>query len=373
MNNLEYQVFVPVGNRGYSLVNDRPLIPDLFDGTANALSDPLTIGAGVPYPLQTSPPATAKNIVSVGASISDTGTMFGPFNEEELLVGFTSKGPATAASLRGAPIVIGIGNDRAPTGAGPVPMGIYTVRSRDNSQDTLSGSGGVEAEIDQQARGTSFAAATVASVATLIEDYMHQGFYPSGDRVQADRVSAVSGAAVKAMLAASANFAGQYVGMAMNARGMDGYDAQVSFTRGSVVPVGDVPVNTVLLNSEQGYGRAIASQVLPIANWPFIIIPPDYVATGDSPERPALGLLVWDGVDPDGAGAAYTAVAPKVTGGTVNHYFRVIGTTGQIRACLAWPDPPGEHPGQRPRPGAGLPERHGLRRQRLQPRQPVRG
>ena len=342
VNNLEYQVFVPVGNRGFSLTNGRNLIPDLFDGTQSAASDPATFGAGLPFGLQTSPPATAKNILSVGANISDTGTMFGPFNEEELVVGFSAKGPATAASLRGAPVVVGTGNDRAPTGAGPVPMGMYTVRSRDNSQDTLSGSGGVEAEIDQQARGTSFAAASVASVATLIEDYLHQGFYPSGDRVQADRVTTVSGAAVKAMLAASANIAGQYLGAAMNSVGMDGFDAQITITRGSVVPVGAVPVNTVLLNNHQGFGRVIASQVLPIANWPFIIVPPDYVATGDSPERPALGLLIWDGVDPDGTGSAYTAVAPKTTGGTVNYYFRVIGTTGQIRACLAWPDPPGE-------------------------------
>ena len=342
VNNLEYQVFVPVGNRGARLTNGRNEIPDWFDGTSSAASDPGTVGVGGSISLKISPLATAKNIVTAGSCNADTGTMFGPFNEEELMNGFTAKGPATTLSLRGAPLLIGVGNDRAPTGSGPVPMGVYSVRSRDNSQDTLAGSGGTEAEIDQQARGTSFGAAHIASVATLIEDYLHQGFYPSGDRVQADRATVVSGAAVKAMLAASANFTGQYLGLAMQQVGLDGFDEQVSTTRGSIVPVGAPPVNLVLLNNHQGYGRVIASQVLPIANWPFIIMPPDYVATGDTVERPALGLLIWDGVDPDGAGGVYTPEPVMTTARTVNHYFRVLGSTGQIRACLAWPDPPGD-------------------------------
>jgi len=45
----------------------------------------------------------------------------------------------------------------------------------------------VEAEIDEQARGTSFGAASIASAAAILEDYLRQGYYPTGDRVQGDR------------------------------------------------------------------------------------------------------------------------------------------------------------------------------------------
>ncbi|MCI0656882.1 MAG: hypothetical protein L0170_07405, partial [Acidobacteria bacterium] len=107
-NNLDYMVFSPVGNSGFSLISGRDLIPDLFDGVSSAQSDP-QCGAGTCRPLQTSPPATAKNSISTGAVCEDVQTMFGDFNEEENVTNYTSKGPATAASLRTAPIITGIG------------------------------------------------------------------------------------------------------------------------------------------------------------------------------------------------------------------------------------------------------------------------
>jgi thrombospondin type 3 repeat protein len=333
VNNLEYQVFVPVGNRGFSLTNGRDLMPDFFDGESSASSDPATVGKGGSIAIQTSPPATAKNIISVGATCTDVQTMFGAFNEEDNPTGYTAKGPATATSLRAAPIIMGVGNDRAPTGGGPNPMGMYSLKSRDNNQG-----GPVEAEINEQARGTSFGAASVASGATIMEDYFHQGFYPTGDRIQADRVTAISGAAIKALVAASGNFGQQTIGADQNSVGMDGNDIQVAVTRGSIVTIGGQP--RVLVNSQQGYGRSIVDQVLPIANWPNEGVPEDGAITGDTIEKPGIGLLVWDGVDPDGAGSAYTAEPPITNAsGNIDHHFRVMGTSGQIRACLAWPDP----------------------------------
>jgi len=343
VNNLEYQVFVPVGNRGFSLTNGRDLMPDFFDGESSASSDPQTVGKGGSVALQTSPPATAKNILSVGATCEDTQTMFGPFNEEENVAGFGAKGPATALSLRAAPIIVGVGNDRAPTGGGPNPMGMYTLRSRDNNQNVESTP---EILIDQQARGTSFGAASVASGATLMEDYFHQGFYPTGDRVQNDRAPIVSGAAIKAMIAASANMTEQLIGLDQNSVGMDAGDVQVSTSRGSKITV--TGSDTVLVNAQQGYGRSIVNLVLPIANWPNVGVPPDGAVTGDTIEKPAIGLLVWDGIDPDRtvtppADGPYTA-EPPISNVDVSHdhHFRVLGTSGQIRACLAWPDLPGE-------------------------------
>ncbi|HEU5182321.1 MAG TPA: hypothetical protein VFW45_16160, partial [Candidatus Polarisedimenticolia bacterium] len=332
LNNLEYQVFVPVGNKGFVLSNGRDLIPDFFDGEASATSDPASANPGVTRPLQTSPPATAKNGVSAGSSCTDTFTMFGAFNEEENTQNYTAKGPASAASLRTAPIVVGIGNDRTPTGGGPAPYGMYTVKSKDNNQD-----GTVDAEIDEQARGTSFGAASLAAAAALMQDYFHQGFYPSGDRIQGDRVPVLSGAAVKALLAASANFQEQLIGLNATTSGMDGLDAQVATTRGSVVTISGTP--RVLGNNQQGYGRAIVSQVLPLVNWANVGIPPDGAITQDTIEKPGLGLLVWEhGVDPDGAGPD-TALG-VFTGATIDHHFTVLGNQGEIRACVDWPDPP---------------------------------
>ncbi|PYQ11358.1 MAG: hypothetical protein DMH00_08275, partial [Acidobacteria bacterium] len=39
-NNLDYMVFSPVGNSGFSLINGRDVITDLFDGISNSQSDP---------------------------------------------------------------------------------------------------------------------------------------------------------------------------------------------------------------------------------------------------------------------------------------------------------------------------------------------
>jgi hypothetical protein len=339
VNNLEYMVFEPVGNKGFALLNGRDQATDLFDGESSATSDPFSVGSGLPSPLQVSPPSTAKNGVAAGATCSDTFTMFGPFNEEENVQNYTAKGPATAASLRTAPILVGVGNDRTPTGGGPAPLGIYGVKSTDNDQG-----GNIDAEVSEQARGTSFGAASLAAAATLMEDYFHQGFYPTGDRVQGDRVSVLSGSAVKAMLAASANFTEQLIGLKGNVRFMDGFDVQVATTRGSIVPIFTVP--TVLGNNQQGYGRPILTQVLPLGNWANYGIPPDGVATQDTIEKPALGLLVWEhGVDTNGATAGLGESLPVFSGGagtTQDHKFTVLGNQGQLRACMSYTDPHGD-------------------------------
>jgi hypothetical protein len=77
-------------------------------------------------------------------------------------------------------------------------------------------------------------------------------------------------------------------------------DLQVATTRGSILALPGGP--TVLVNNQQGYGRVVVSQVLPVVNWPDLSVPGDAALTGDTPEGPALGLLLWDGIDPDGAG-----------------------------------------------------------------------
>ena len=320
-NNLDYMVFSPVGNAGSSLISGRDLIPDLFDGISNAQSDP-QCGLGTCRPLQTSPPATAKNSITTGAVCEDVQSMFGDFNEEENVTNYTSKGPATAASLRTAPILTGVGNDRTPTGGGPLTYGMAVFRSTDNNQD-----GTVEAALDQHNRGTSFAAATLTGEATLARDYFAQGFYPTGTRVDTDRISNISGAMVKALLVASANFSEEGIGQVSGALSMDGNDLLIDTTRAvELATVG------VMGNNRQGYGRAIVSQVLPIANWPYTLA----LGAPDTPENPSPGLVVWD----------YVGTAESTINNTsrleIDHQFRVTSNQGQVRVALAWPDPPGE-------------------------------
>jgi subtilase family protein len=319
-------VFVPVGNRGFLASNHANLIPDMFDGESDALDDPQSVGVGASEN-QISPPATAKNIISVGANGEDAG-INSPFNLEETVTYYTAKGPATNASRRTAPMMTGVGDD-IPNG--PIPYGMYTVMSDDNSNDhcpvnTILSDGSLPA------RGTSFATASVASAAAIVEDYFHQGFYPAGYRSQGDRVPSLSGSAVKAILAASANFAEEQIGVGSISARMDGNDFQVATTRSSLVPpIASGLEPAVLGNNQQGFGRVVISQALPINNWP----PTNNVGIGDTLERPSTGLLVWDylinGEPPINAGNT-----------VVNHDFNVVTSEGQLRVCLAWPDPPGE-------------------------------
>jgi hypothetical protein len=75
-NNRDFMIVSPVGNSGGLLGGSRlqlvtPELPDFFDGTATN-DDPNN-----PHPIQVQPPATAKNIISVGSHRADSETFFG--------------------------------------------------------------------------------------------------------------------------------------------------------------------------------------------------------------------------------------------------------------------------------------------------------
>src|SRR5262249_35261603 len=101
----------------------------------------------------------------------------------------------------------------------------------------------------------------------------------------------------------------------------------------------------VMGNSEQGYGRPVLTQVLPLANWSknFVLNP----NAPSTPEHPARGLLVWDdmvtGEPPiDNANITKThtfkVASPRtVTGGGGG----LAVLRGELRIALAWTDPPG--------------------------------
>jgi hypothetical protein len=353
VNNRDFMIFVPVGNQGTNAVpafrsGAQELgskYPALFDGT-RADNDPNT----AINPIQVSPPATAKNLVSVGSHFQDFQTL-GSGNAEENINNFSSKGPATDGSLRMAPMIVGVGADITGFFNGPNANSVAVWRSRDNDNDPP-----IDSILDDTNYGTSYAAGEIAGVAALIRDYFAQGFYPTGTRIDNDRIPNVSGPLVKAAIAASANFeeAGltdfQFPG-----------DKQVGQARALDMGTVSGAQVGILGNSEQGYGRPVVTSVLPLANWPTS----KGIGSPNTIEYPSAGLLVWDEI-------ATGELAIKDTRLENVHTFRVEGANafsfctggtaegttcttnaqcpsgvcsrklrqGQLRIAVAWSDPP---------------------------------
>jgi hypothetical protein len=330
-NNRDFMVVMPVGNDGALIGNGRASLwvnffPDFFDGT-NVDDD-----VNNPIPIQISAPATAKNIVAVGASTADCFTVFGATDCEGAIARFTSRGPATVQSLRMAPMVTAPAVDLM---GGPNTAGVAAFRSRDN--DNLPP---VEAQLDEGNFGTSFAAAYVTGAAAVIRDYFAQGFHPTGARVDIDRIPNVSGALIKAALAASADFSEG----GLSRLNEDPEEALLRRTRAlDLGAVAGVPVG-ILGNSEQGYGRAVLTHVLPLADWSSrFVLHPD---SGMPREHPAAGLLIWDPIATGEGPIDNTTIART-------HAFRIAsadvttaagggqaGGAGQLRVALAWIDIP---------------------------------
>jgi hypothetical protein len=71
----------------------------------------------------------------------------------------------------------------------------------------------------------------------------------------------------------------------------------------------------IMCNSEQGYGRPVLTDVLPLSNWSdsFVLHPASLLAR----EHPAAGLLVWDRL------ATGEPLINNTTQTSVTHTFRV--------------------------------------------------
>jgi hypothetical protein len=333
VNNRDYMVFSPVGSQGNNIGTANAVEevwPDLFDGTALD-NDPNDAHA-----LQIPPPATAKNPVTVGGSSTDLWTVFGDYNDEENPLGFSSKGPATAASLRTVPLVTAPGTDGSGLFAYPLFNAAATNRSRDNDNNPP-----VEQEIDEANTGTSFSAGFATAAGAIVRDYFAQGFYPTGTRQTADRNPQVSGSLVRASLVASANFLEYLVNDV--AQRPSTADMAVFQSRGANVgTVSGVSVG-LLGNFVQGYGRIVLDSVLPISN-----IPPTIGFGGpDTIEYPAAGLIVYDMLatgEPPINNTTNTLTEKTFTVDGVNAAGSVGSTrsiqNGQLRIALSWPDPP---------------------------------
>jgi hypothetical protein len=344
-NNRDFMLFVPVGNNGGLVGTNRlglmlRVIPDLFNAT------PLDENPNFPAPIQIPPPSTAKNIVAVGSSTDDCFTFFGSTDCEQTINNFTSRGPATPESLRMAPHVIAPGFDLIGT---PMTAGVAVLRSNDN--DNLAP---VDAQLDEGNFGSSYSAAYMTGAGAIIRDYFAQGFYPTGERTTANRLgvagtAALSGTVVKAALIASTDFAEGGIAT----QGQDNNERNLRRTRcldlGTVGGIGGSVQVDIMCNSEQGYGRPVLTDVLPLSNWPdnFVLHPASLLAR----EYPAAGLLVWDRL------ATGEALINNTTT-SVTHTFRVGSPNiitkvapapdagavavapGQLRIAVSWADPP---------------------------------
>jgi hypothetical protein len=361
-NNRDFMIAVPVGNGGalagqgrWSLATSQ--IPDLFNGSSLDECAPNVTPCQIttPKPVQISPPATAKNIISVGSHTADCATFFGTADCEETTDRFSSHGPATPESLRMAPILKGPSADLIPSFD---TASVASFRSKDNDNDANIGRV-LDAELDEGNFGTSFSAAYVTGAGAIVRDYFAQGFYPMGVRDTRvgtpDRMANVSGALVKAALVAAANF-----GDGVTVVGQDDNERNIRRTRamdigevrggGSSVQVG------VLGNSEQGYGRVVLTGVLPISNWSkSFTVTPNFVS-----EQPAANLLVWDNLstgEPAIVNPVTVCTPAAACAVTTTHLFRVNGPlvadvnvlgggtakavqSSQLRIALAWADVP---------------------------------
>ncbi len=362
-NNRDFMIAVPVGNSGGLPGTNRlqlsaPQMPDLFNGSSLDECAPNVTPCQITTPrnVQISPPATAKNIISVGSHTSDCATFFGSTDCEETTDLFSSRGPATPESLRMAPILKGPSSDLIPSFD---TVSVAAFRSRDNDNDANVGRV-LDAELDEGNFGSSFSAAYVTGAGAIVRDYFAQGFYPTGRRDTRtgtpDRVANVSGALVKAALIAAANF-----GDNVTVRGQDDNERNIRRTRAmdiGEVRGGGTSFNVgVLGNSEQGYGRVVLTGVLPISNWSKSFAVNQNAVT----EQPAMNLLVWDPLATGEPGINNT-VAPCAAGApcsVITHLIRVDGPlvadvnllgggtakavqASQLRIALAWMDPPSE-------------------------------
>jgi hypothetical protein len=249
---------------------------------------------GIPDPGTVSSPATAKNAVVVGASYNanDTGTGF----DANSRTGFSSVGPAVPADalLRVAPLLMAPGDDQFSL----ANMGVdseFHCRTQDNDQDAP-----VECDLVRGLSGTSFASPAAAGAGLLVRDYFHQGFYPDGTTTNpnnaGDQVEFMSGALVKAILVASADF-------------MSGAGVTEAFR----------------YNNEQGYGRIQLNTVLPLSA--------SIGATTPS------GLIVADhgNVSPALNGPNDTSLSGTATNQTIETYtFNVPSDQEELRVACAW-------------------------------------
>ena len=267
--NSDAMVFVAAGNAGR-------------DKNADRIPDPNTVGQ----------PSTAKNIICVGASrnADDLGNPNLP-NSRWVNSG---NGPATTFSGRIAPLLMAPGNDAGSLGLASE----FHCRSNDNNQY-----GPVECDVISGQTSTSYASAAAAGAGLLVRDYFAQGFYPNGAKTAGSEVSTISGALLKAVLVTSAEW-------------MHAADSNL--------PFGLNLTRKFRGNREQGFGRIVLTNALPLQSYPGAVTG---LIVGDGGPAPA-GLV-------NSTGLVLTAPYPA----SQSYSLNVCDTSQPLKIAIAWIDP----------------------------------
>lgn len=171
-----------------------------------------------------SSPATAKNIISVGASNSCCNDLdefqLGPNH----IASFSSRGPT--ADGRTKPDVVAPGKYILSTGAQPDSPGSC-------DPDKAPGAGGRSGGV-LSIQGTSMATPVVSGSAALVRQWFEEGFYPTGERVAANAMSP-SGALVKCVLMNGAQFLSAVDNVGGRTSNIEPYDNTQNFGRISFI------------------------------------------------------------------------------------------------------------------------------------------
>ncbi len=268
--------------------------------------------------------ATGKNLVTVGAVVADS--FQASLDPGETVSNYTSKGPATFASQRGAPLLMAPGTDGGGGFEGrdgrfkdDMFVSLAAVVSLDNENDA---SEGIENVLIQGRTGTSVAASKVAGAALQIRDYLAKGFYPTAQANPADRIPDVSGLLVKALLINSADFAS--TGNLASCQG----------------------AGPLRCPTEEGYGRVELASTLPLASYRAERRPANATNVAPVPNVPP-GLLLVDeyfdgGARGVGSDGSTTGLGVVPVGGSVSFDFYRRDGLDQLRTSLAWYDAEGD-------------------------------
>jgi len=225
--------------------------PDMtiFFAAGNAGPNAATVGT----------PGTAKDIVTVGGALNPDGTIAGNQND---LASFSSRGPASDGRIK-------------PT--------ILTIADGDSATSDGNPWDGVTSTADHAWAGTSYATPAAAAAAAIVRQYFTDGWYPTASPVPGNGFSS-SAALIRAMLIAS--------GVQVTGAGTAG--------------------ETTWPNSDQGFGRVLLSNVLPLS------------AAGDTFRTQIVDQR-----------------AGLLTGQVQTYTFRVNAGSNTLRFVLTWTDYPG--------------------------------
>ena len=205
-------------------------------------------------------PGTAKDIVTVGGAYNPDSVIAGAQND---LAALSSRGPTIDGRIK------------------PTILTIFDGDSAMSDGDPLSGAG----LPDQHWEGTSYSTPAASAAAAIVRQYFVDGWYPAARPVPSNAMNP-SAALVRAILIAS--------GAQVTGSGI------VSRSASDTWP-----------NNQQGFGRVLLANVLPIA------------AAGDS-----FRTQVVDGT------------AGLLTGDEATYTFHV-GVPGRMKFVLVWNDYPG--------------------------------